>query len=150
MNEYQKLCAFLKIAKENIAVLHRNLVGGSWFSDHEKLGEYYDKVGEITDELAERGLSLGYKEPTISEALLLFQTDIYPATDREARESFGMTASIFRSIAGLMNAAKAITPPDVQNRLEEWIYWFNYENDYKIARFLGKTPEAKVEEEWDD
>ena len=150
MNEYQKLLAFLKITGENLKILHHNLVGGDWFANHEQLGEYYEKIAEIADEATERGLSLGYKEPTISEAVLLFQSDILPAMDRDTRESFAVVSAAFRSIAGMMSAAKAITPPDVQNKLDEWIYSFNFEADYKLARLLGKTPEATAEEEWDD
>lgn len=150
MNEYEKLCAFLKIVYCNLFSLHHNLVGGNWYGDHEHLGKYYSKIGEILDELVERGLSLGYKEPSISDSVLMFSGDVLPCTDREKRESFGYTMEAFRSVTGLMKAAEATVPPDVQNKLQEWEYDLNFEADYKIARTLGKAPGMRSVEEYDD
>lgn len=139
MNEYEKVCAYLKIVYCNLFSLHHNLVGGNWYGDHERLGKYYAEIGEILDELVERGLSLGYKEPSISEAVLAFSGDVLPCMDRGKEESFGYVMEAFRSAAGLMKAAEAIVPPDVTNELQEWEYDLNFEADYKIARTLGKT-----------
>lgn len=139
MNEYQRLCAFLKIVYANLFTLHHNLVGGNWFGDHEHLQDYYERIGNMLDELVERGLSLGYKEPGINEAVLAFSNDILPCVDREKDTSFRYVIAAFRSAAGMMNLAKAIVPPDVQNKLEEFIYYLNFEADYKLARLLGQT-----------
>ena len=143
MNEYERLCAYLKVVYNNLFSLHHNLVGGNWYSDHERLGGYYAAIGEILDELVERGLSLGYKEPSISEAVLAFSSDVLPCMERKKEESFGYVLEAYRSAAGLMKGAEAIVPPDVQNRLQEWEYGLNFEADYKIARMLGKTPASR-------
>ena len=140
MNEYERLCAFLKIVVANLYVLHHNLVGGNWFSDHERLGDYYEKLADIADAVIERGLSLGYREPPISEAVLAFSGDVLSAENRSARESFAEVRACFRSIAGMMAAVEPETPPDVQNKLQEWQYWLNLEADYKLARLLGEMP----------
>lgn len=66
-----------------------------------------------------------------------FQTTFLPCMDRDKETSFSYVLKAFRSAAGMMNAAKEITPPDVQNKLEEFIYYLNFEADYKIARLLG-------------
>lgn len=150
MNEYEKLCAYLKIVYCNLFTLHHNLVGGNWYGDHERLGEYYAEIGEILDEVVERGLSLGYKEPSISDAVLTFSSDVLPCMDREKGESFGYAMEAFRSTAGLMKATESIVPPDVQNKLQEWEYKLNFEADYKISRLLGKTPGTRKVEEYDD
>lgn len=145
MNEYQRLCAFLKIVYANLFTLHHNLVGGNWFGDHEHLQDYYEHIGDMLDELVERGLSLGFKEPCINEAVLAFSNDILPCMDRDKETSFSYVLKAFRSAAGMMTAAKEITPPDVQNKLEEFIYYLNFEADYKIARLLGHTSGEQAE-----
>lgn len=150
MNEYEKLCAYLKIVYSNLFSLHHNLVGGNWYGDHEHLGDYYEKVGEILDKLVERGLSLGYKEPSISEAVMLFSKEVLPCQDREKEESFGCVFEAFRSAAIMMRTAEAIVPPDVQNKLQEWEYELNFEADYKISRLLRKTPEQRKKEQYED
>lgn len=140
MNEYERLCALLKIWAENLSVLHHNPVGSNWFSDHERLGDYYSKIAGIADAVIERGLALGYREPTISEAVLAFSGDVLSAENRNARESFAAVRACFRAIAGTMASVEPETPPDVQNKLQEWQYWLNLEADYKLARLLDEMP----------
>lgn len=150
MNEYEKACAYLKIVYANLFSLHHNLTGGNWYGDHERLGAYYSKIGEMLDEMVERGLSLGYREPSISEAVLAFSGDVLPCAEREKGESFGYVMEAFRAAAGLMRAAEAIAPPDVQSRLQEWEYALNFEADYKLVRALGKTPESRKAAQYDE
>lgn len=139
MNAYERLCAFLKIVVENLLTLHHNLVGGNWFSDHERLGDYYDKIIDMADAVIERGLALGYREPSIAEAVLAFSGEVLSCENREANDSFTLTREYFRSLAGMMDAAMPDTPPDVQNKLQEWQYWLNLESDYKLARLLHES-----------
>lgn len=153
MNEYEKLCAYLKIVYCNLFSLHHNLVGGNWYGDHERLGDYYQKIGDMLDELVERGLSLGYKEPSINDAVIAFSNDILPCQDREKGDSFGYVLEAFRSAAGLMKSAETIVSPDVQNKLQEMEYDLNFEADYKIERLLNQTAgkaKQKIYNEDDD
>lgn len=150
MNAYEKACAYLKIVYCNLFSLHHNLVGGNWYGDHEQLGKYYAGIGRILDGLVERGLSLGYKEPSISEAVLAFSGGVLPCMNREKGAAFGYVMEAFRSTASLLKAAGEIVPPDVQNQLQEWEYTLNFEADYKIARLLGKAPETGKQEAYGD
>lgn len=150
MNEFEKLCAYLKIVYCNLFSLHHNLAGGNWFSDHERLGSYYAQIGEILDELVERGLSLGYREPSVSESVLAFSGDVLPCQNREKEESFGYVMNAFRAAAGMMKAAESIVPEDVKNKLQEWEYRLNFEADYKLARLLGKAAGEREEERYED
>ena len=102
MNEFEKLCAYLKIVYCNLFSLHHNLVGGNWFSDHERLGSYYAQIGEILDELVERGLSLGYREPSVSESGLAFSGDVLPCQNREKEDSLSFVMNGVRAAAGMM------------------------------------------------
>lgn len=150
MNEYEKMCAYFKIIYANIFSLHHNLIGGNWYSDHKQLGKYYEIIGNYLDELIERGLSLGYREPSISDAVLTFSNEILPCMNREKGESFGYILEAFRSAAGMLKAAEAIVPPDVQNKLQEIEYELNLEADYKIARLLNVALPTAPTYDYDD
>lgn len=138
MNEYQKLVMYLKILQSNLAVLHHNIVGSGWFEAHGVIGGYESEIAGMTDDLIERGIALGYKEPTIAESVLAFQTDVLPADKRERDESYRIVMEAFRSAGGLMQAAEPIVPDDVMNKLQEMEYWLNKEANYKLAGALGK------------
>lgn len=147
MNSYERLCAFIKVVYENIFVLHHNLVGGNWFSDHERLGDFYEKIGGYADTLIEAGLMIGYREPSISEAVLQFSGDVIPAVDRDAKESYRIVYEAFRSIAGMIDEAKSIVPPDVANKLEEISFDLNILANYQIARYLEIGAAANEDDE---
>lgn len=150
MNEYEKMCAYFKIMYANIFSLHHNLIGGNWHSDHKQLGKYYEMIGIYLDELIECGLSLGYKEPSISDAVLTFSNEVLPCMNREKGESFGYILEAFRSAAGMLKAAEAVVPPDVQNKLQEIEYELNLEADYKIVRLLNATAPTAPTYDYDD
>lgn len=79
MNEYERLCAYLKVVYNNLFSLHHNLVGGNWYSDHERLGGYYAAIGEILDELVERGCPLGIRSRPSARRYWPFQAMFCPA-----------------------------------------------------------------------
>lgn len=150
MNAYERLCACLKIVVANLYVLHHNLLGGNWFGDHERLGDYYDKIGDMADAVIERGLSIGYREPSIAEAVTTFADRVITGDSRDARESYSLVQGSFRTLAAMMDEAMPITPPDVQNKLQEWQYYLNLEAAYKLARELEQAQPAKPPEPDDD
>ena len=69
--EYKNLIEYIKIAYENVWTMHHYVESPNFFSDHEKLGEYYEKLADFRDELIETGLSLEtpVDEPSILEAI---------------------------------------------------------------------------------
>ena len=137
MNEFQRLCAYLKIVYQNLGILHRNLVNDTaWFANHEQIAKWYEAVGEQADDLIERGLALGYKEPTISEAVLMFQGDLLSGETRDLKESFSLCLKMFRSIAGLLQAAETNASADLTSRMQEYGYYWNKEANYKIAHAI--------------
>lgn len=139
MNEFQRLIAYLKILMCNLAVLHHNAVGEGWFEVHGELDRWQGGVSGYLDDLAERGIALGYQEPTIAEAVLAFQTDVLPAQPRGRDETYRLVMEGLRAAAGLMQAGEAGVPADVQNKLQEAEYYLNKEADYKLARALGEA-----------
>lgn len=142
MNEYERMLAYLKVLYHNFETLHRHLVtDDAWFGTHEQIGKWYEDVSDQIDDLAETGIALGYKEPSISDALLMFGSNVIPVISRGSKESLALCLDGMRSVAGMMNAARPIVPPDVQSQLDQYVYHWNKEGNYKISAALGRGKE---------
>lgn len=139
MNEFQRLIMYLKIQIHNFGTLHRHLSGdSSWFENHEQLDEWDSQLSDQCDDLIEVGMALGYEEPGIKDAVLAFSGELLDIQPRECQETFGIAREIMRSVAGMMQAAEAIVPASVANKLQEYEYHWNKEANYKIAQMLGE------------
>lgn len=152
MDEYQRLIMFLKIQIQNFGTLHRHLSGdNAWFENHEQLDEWQSTISEQCDDLTEIGMALGYAEPGIKDAVLAFGNELLDIQPRDCRETFSIAREIMRSVAGMMQAVEPIVPASVQNKLQEYEYFWNKEADYKIAQMLGGMQGGKkLEMEYDD
>lgn len=145
------MIAFLKIQIHNFDTLHRHLSGDmAWFENHEQLDEWQSTLSDQCDDLTEVGMALGYEEPGIKDAVLAFGGDLLDIQPRGSKETFSIAREIMRSIAGMMQAAEAIVPVSVQNKLQEYEYYWNKEADYKIAQMLGGIKGGKLDPEYDD
>ena len=141
MNELERLVAYLKIQYHNMTTLHRHLSGDpAWFSNHKQLGEWYGEIAEQLDYLAETAISLGYQEPGIKDAVLTFGGELLDAQPRGPEEAMSTAMGIMRGIAGMMQAAEAIAPASVTNKLQEFEDHWNIEGNYKIVHMLGGRP----------
>lgn len=136
MNEYQRMVMYLKILLCNLSILHHNVVGDGWFEAHEQLDRWQGEIAAYTDDLIERGIALGYREPTIAEAVLAFQGDVLPADKRYREATYRILMGGLRYAAGLIEACEPAVPPDVQNKLQEVVYYLNKEAGYKLAAAL--------------
>ena len=140
MNEFQKLICFLQIAYHNLTTLHRNLVHDvGWFGNHEQLGDWYDQLSDQLDDLVETGLSLGFAEPTIKDAVLAYSGDVITCEPRELSETLHIAQSILLQSANMMQAAEGIVPAAIANKLQEYEYHWNKEANYKIAHAIGSA-----------
>ena len=140
MDNFQKLICFLKIAYHNLTTLHRHLVhDAGWFGNHEQLGEWYNQISDQLDDLTETGLSLGFEEPTIKDAVLAYSPDVISCTPRELPETMHIAKSIMLKASGMMQAAESTVPAAIANKLQEYEYHWNKEANYKIAHAIGST-----------
>ena len=128
------LLKMLKVYANNIQVLHRNLIGSNWNSNHERLQKYYEKVLECLDSMVEILMSLGYIEPTLKESLEYVEE--LEVVNRSAEESFRIVQSYFQNIIAEMNRMINI-PNDVISKMEEYQVWFRLEANYKLKQELG-------------
>lgn len=124
----------LKIYANNIQVLHRNLIGSNWNSNHERLQKYYEKVQECLDSMIEILMSLGYTEPTLKESLEYVEE--LEIINRSAEESFKIVQEYFQNIIAEMNRFDNI-PDDVVSKMEEYQEYFRLEANYKLKQELG-------------
>lgn len=132
MNEaFVKLLCLLKVAYENLLVLHHNLVGCCWLPVHEQLGGYYELIADMGDDLVEIGLALGIPEPTIQEAITAGA--VLSAEPRDERTSLAEAKRIFHEVIAQIDAV-ADVPADVKNKLQEYQLTLRKEADYKLAR----------------
>ena len=152
MNEFQRLIMFLKIQIQNFGTLHRHLSGDmAWFENHEQIDEWQSELSAQCDDLTEVGMALGYEEPGIKDAVLTFGNELLNIQPRDCKETFNIVREAMRSVAGMMQAAEAIVPASVANKLQEYEYHWNKEADYKIAQMLGGMRGGKRPEmEYDD
>ena len=151
MNEFQRLIMFLKIQIHNFGTLHRHLAGDhSWFENHEQLDEWGSALSDQCDDLTEVGMALGYEEPGIKDAVLAFGNLLLDIRPRGCEETFNTARDIMRSVAGMMQAAEAIVPASVANKLQEYEYGWNKEANYKIHQMLGLSGTKAPDTEDDD
>lgn len=147
MNEYERLIAYMKILYHNLTTLHRNLVkDDAWFGNHKQIGKWYEEVSGEIDDLAETGIALGYKEPSISDAVLAFSNEVVATQPLRSEETYRMILEYFRRLAGMMQAAETIVPVSVQNKLQEYEYDWNKEANFKLAAALGeRASDGRIE-----
>lgn len=136
MNAFQQLICKMKVSCHDLQTLHRHLSGGEgqWFTIHELLDEYHEKVAEMTDDLIEIGMSVSIPEPGIAEAVKAYKP--MQAKNRNPRETLNDIRVLFTDIADMMQAIGTQLDDDqryIQSKLDEYIYYLRKEADYKLA-----------------
>ena len=138
INNFQKLLAYLKIAYHNLTTLHRNLVhDAGWFGNHEQLGDWYNQISDQLDDLTETGISLGFAEPSIKDAVLAYSGDVITCEPRELPETLRTAQGIFHRVVDMMQDAEKTVPAAVADELQEYEDHGNKEAYYKIAHAIG-------------
>lgn len=131
MDAYIDLLKLFKVGANNVQILHRHLAGENWFSNHLKLGEYYDKLQEDLDKYAEIGLSIEIDEPTMQQSLDTYKE--IEIKNRNINDSYLIVKQLFNDIVAQINRIENI-PKDVISELEETQNYYRVESDYKLFR----------------
>lgn len=132
--EYQELIKYLKVCDQNIQTLHRHLRSTNFYSEHEVLGEYYEKIGEYVDLVVELGIANGYPDISIQEALGTYE--LLPIKDYTRKEAFNYVYKAFNELINMIEEIKPNLAGFVSNKLEELQYYFDIEANFKIARLF--------------
>lgn len=137
---HELLCA-LKIIQDNLKILHRNLIGNKFFGLHEILGEYYDKLGDIADDVIEIAIALGEVEPNIIVASESYPS-INTATISEGfsyDEALSYVSKYFNDLIDLFKESKKGIPDFIKAKFDEYQYYLFKEANYKIEHMMRET-----------
>lgn len=132
--QYADMIKYLKVLYQDLSVLHHNITGASFISNHEFIADLYEEVGEMTDNLIELGMTIGLLEPSIEESLE-FKSSI-PVRFYSSRESFTLIVEEFKRAIELMDGAKIFVPDDIKNKIEEHEYTLRINGLYKAQMLL--------------
>lgn len=132
-----ELAKYLISAGISVKYLHHNLVGGNWFSNHERLGDYYNYINQFEDEVVEQAIMLGCQEPSVEEAIQTYPT--LKVQPRDKQETFSQLKIIFDTIVSMVEGAKGGLPADVASKFEEYQNYLRKEADYKVVRDLQEN-----------
>lgn len=132
--DYKDLISYLKVCNQDLQTLHRHLRSDKFFSEHEQLGDYYEKVGEILDAVIELGLSLGYEDVSIAVGIEKF--GLLDERDYSTKEAFNNVYKEFNNVINIIENIKPNLTGFVVSKLEEFQYYFQIEANYKIKRMF--------------
>ena len=134
----EELMCMLKIISDNIRILHRNLKGSHYMGIHSYLGDLYEEIDEMCDDIVEISIASGLTEPNVVKA-----AEIYPciSTNRlmkgfTAKEALSFVYKYFNDLIDAMKNAKKGVPDFIKAKLDEYQYWLFKEANYKIEREL--------------
>jgi len=135
------LIGYLKITSQNLKTLHRHLVGGNWFGDHEKLAEYYEYIDEMEDAVVEISIALGKEccDMSIADAAEKFAV-LSGDKKYKADEAFTLTKIYFEKLQRLVEGFKSENPDlpsGVVSKLDEYSYWLFLESKFKLSALLS-------------
>lgn len=131
----ERLVSALKVTEQNLQVLHRNIYGRDFFTAHNLLEEYYRYIGNMTDEIIEIFMTLGFTEPSIETACKSF--DSISGNSIKVPAALILVRDMFLELMVLIDKAKETLPHDISDMLEEHKIWLRLEANYKVARFLS-------------
>jgi DNA-binding ferritin-like protein len=131
-----KLLSALKVITENLEVLHHNVVGKNFFIVHPLVGEYYNQISLMADDLIEIGISLGFAEPHMIEASKIYK--LIEVKKYTTDEVFQVLNKCFTELLNLLVETRKDLPEDVLSKLDDYTYYIRKEVNYKIKAELTK------------
>lgn len=127
----------MKVAEDNLKILHHNLVGKNFFGGHTRLGDYYEMVDKIADSVIELGISLGFIEPNLEEAIKYYKP-LPSGVTFSNTEAFTLAAKIFIDIFNALESQKGKVPDFMYSKFEEYMHDCYIEYKYLIQhRLMG-------------
>lgn len=132
---YTNATKYMKVLYQDVNVLHHNITGEAFFSNHEELADMYEDIAEIIDALIENGMTIGLLEPSIEDSLK-FKPSI-EVKFRNSKETFSIIIEEFREAIRLMETAKQNVPDDIKNKIEEYENTLRIWAEYKANMYLA-------------
>ena len=140
----RKLICTLKVIQDNIRILHRNLTGPNFMGTHNFLGDYYEEIDEMADDVIELGISLGEQEPNLVEAAEEYQC--IPANRIMKRftqtEAVTMVIKYFDDLINLFESVRNKVPTYIAAKFDGYQEYHHKESKYKLAHLLEKRDDG--------
>ena len=130
----KSLLGKIKMIQDNLKVIHRNMIGPGWHTDHVKFGEYYEKISDLEDDIAEMRIMLGETDMTISDAISYYRSQ--PVKNYSISEAYSLAKKYFNDLIDSLLIYRDTVPCDCQSELDTWIFWLRKEANYKIDHIL--------------
>lgn len=131
---YVDMLKYLKVLYHDTSTLHHNIKGANFFANHEALGDMYEHVADMLDDLIELGMTIGIFEPSIEDSLK-YKPSI-PVRFYTANEAFSIVVDEFKKAIELMENAKNFAPADIKNKIEEYEHTLRIDGLYKAQMLL--------------
>lgn len=136
VSNYAKTTCSAVLAANDIHHIHFNVKGYGFDRIHVVSDEYYNKLREEVDELAELSIEKGQPIPNLSLAGKIvewpIQTDLKYSYDSAVRAICKVLNMYVNGLTELRNTVES----DVASKLDEFIRFWNKELHYKMERRL--------------
>ena len=131
----RNLLGKIKIITDNVKILHRNVIGMEWPYVHPNLADYYEKLTDMEDDVAEMLILLGESDMNMSEAVNVYNSiNVKKYTSREA---YIITQHFFDDLIKHAMECRDSIPADCQSKLDEYVFWLRKEAYYKLNALLS-------------
>lgn len=141
---FKKILAIFIVYSHNVKLLHWKASGKLFDGYHVLLGEYYDKLQEDTDLIAELGLTYDENPVGLVEAFELLKEDkenykiIDPKDDYDEKDIIDNIDILFKDILKaidlLLKEDKVDKNPGARSELENLYAYYDKECNYKNKR----------------
>lgn len=131
---YVDMLKYLKALYHDVSVLHHNIKGANFFANHEALGDMYESISDMLDDLIELGMTIGILEPSIEDSLKYKPT--IPVRLYTANEAFSIVVDEFKKAIELIEGAKGFVPGDIRAKMDEYQHTLRIDGLYKAQMLL--------------
>lgn len=138
MEGLEKLLVALVLYAHNFRMLHWRVGGSDFDCAHGVMGEYYDKLSDYIDDVAELCIEKELNVFSLNEILEKLEAEdedfleVSSGENYTSTECFEMTSTMFNSLIDIFSNLE----PETVTRLQGIIDWLNKECSYKNKRRL--------------
>lgn len=144
----KKLLSILLYYQHNMKILHWKSMGCHFAGIHELCNDYYEKLADYSDLVAEMGLSNDENPVDLLEAFEILKSDSYDYKILKGSEDFNnvqvyanigiMFDDLMREIDSLLKNKEIQDNTAFRTSLEEMYTYLNIEYNYKCKRALSE------------
>lgn len=126
-----KLHSLLVDYQYNFRVLHWKTVSNNFDGTHALMAEYYTKLEEFLDSVAEILLILDINPVSLEECAKVNDVDCDPNKDYTRKECIEKTNEMLNNLVSAINNAQKGLPEDMQDELKQMQFYIRKEVEYK-------------------